>query len=437
MGSSDTRRTIVQLLSHMGDSREVRAYLDRFSEADQARFAVIAVGGRVLQEQLDEIAAAFAFLHRVGLTPIVLHADGPRLDAELARRGIESRRYRGYRVTTPEVLDVARDVFFGENIRLVEAIRAQGVMAHSLPTGAIEADPLADDWGFVGRPTKVRLGLLSSAVSSGAVPILTCLGIAPGGQLLNVRGEDATRALVEALQPIKIVFVDDEGAIVDGAGVPVPSVNLASDYEALAAEPLGELSRLKLDEAKRLVEGLPSASSVSLTTPSGLVRELFTHGGAGTLVRMGEFIHTISARSEVDSVRLFELVEGAFDRTLRTDWWAGLDLDLVVVSESYRAGAVLARLDGAAYLDKFAVRATARGEGLARAVWQAVGQSRQHFYWRSRSDNPFNAFYHQEASGSVRRGPWTVFWRGDTDLATAAPMVERVAGVPDSFDPQV
>ena len=126
----------------MSDGKEIRSYLQRFSEVDQSRFAVIKIGGAILREQLEETAGALAFLHTVGLTPIVLHGGGPQLDETLAARKIKTEKVDGLRVTSADALDTARDVFIGENLRLVEAIRQQGVSAHSLTTGAIEADYL-------------------------------------------------------------------------------------------------------------------------------------------------------------------------------------------------------------------------------------------------------------------------------------------------------
>ena len=59
---SSTRQTIVQLLSNMSDGKEIRSYLQRFSEVDQSRFAVIKIGGAILREQLEETVGALAFL---------------------------------------------------------------------------------------------------------------------------------------------------------------------------------------------------------------------------------------------------------------------------------------------------------------------------------------------------------------------------------------
>ena len=44
----DVRQTIVHLLSNMSDGREIRSYLQRFSEVDRSRFAVIKIGGAIL-----------------------------------------------------------------------------------------------------------------------------------------------------------------------------------------------------------------------------------------------------------------------------------------------------------------------------------------------------------------------------------------------------
>lgn len=431
-----TRQTIVQLLSNMQDGKEIRSYLQRFADAGESRFAVIKIGGAILDTQLEETASALAFLHTVGLTPIVIHGAGPQLDAALAARGVDSPKIDGLRVTTPEVMDVARDVFIGENIKLVEAVRAQGVDADSLAAGVIEADYLnKEKFGFVGEPTNVRLGLIRSVVKSGAVPIVTCLGVAPGGQLLNINGDAATRALVGALQPMKIVFLSAVGGLLDKHGRQMHSINLASDYERLMnADWVEGGMRLKLQEIKRVLDALPLTSSVSITTPQGLIRELFTHGGSGTLVRMGERIEIYNEKSALDRARAERLIESSFGRRLMPSWWDELEFYRAHMSESYRAGAILARLDDMIYLDKFAVIEEARGEGLSRTVWRELLKHEASFFWRSRTANAFNAFYNEVCSGAVKKGDWTVYWRGEPDYARLAGRVERVAGLPASFE---
>ena len=433
--SLTTRQTIVQLLSNMQDGKEIRNYLQRFSSVDQSRFAVIKIGGAILAEQLRETADALAFLHTVGLTPIVIHGGGPQLDAALKERGIETPKIDGLRVTDAATMDAARDVFIGENIKLVEAVRAEGVEADGLVAGVIEADYLdKEKYGFVGEPTNVRLGMLRSIVKSGAIPILTCLGIAPGGQLLNINGDSATRAVVAALQPMKVVFLTGTGGLLDKHKRPMHSINLASDYEKLMkADWVAGGMRLKLIEIKRLLDALPLTSSVSITTPQGLVRELFTHGGSGTLIRQGEAIRTFTSKTRLDREKTETLVESAFGRRLKADWWDALDIHQVFMSERYRAGAILTKIDDFIYLDKFAVTEEARGEGLSRTIWRQFTKQNPVFWWRSRTANNFNAFYNDMATGAVKRGQWTVYWIGENDFTRIARIVDRVAGLPASF----
>ncbi|MGH8913122.1 MAG: acetylglutamate kinase, partial [Acidimicrobiia bacterium] len=51
----------------------------------------------------------------------------------------------------------------------------------------------------------------------------------------------------------------------------------------------------------------------------------------------------------------------------------------------------------------------------------------------SRTENSFNTFYGEESEGAVKRGPWTIFWKGETDFARIAPRVEAIAALPASF----
>lgn len=431
----DVRQAIVQLLSNMSDGKEIRTYLRRFASVEESRFAVIKIGGAILRDQLEETAASLAFLHTVGLTPIVLHGGGPQLDARLEAEGILTEKVDGLRVTSGEVLDIARDVFTDQNIALVEAVREQDVAAHGLTQGAFDAKLIdVERYGYVGEPTSVHLDLLRSIVHSGAIPILTCLGVAPGGQLVNMNADAATRHLVHVVQPMKIIFLADTGGLLDRRGEVIESINLAADYEDLMAEDwVHSGMRLKLEEIKRLLDDSEPTSSVSITTPSALIRELFTHGGAGTLVRRGELIGEYSNKADLDSDKVVCLVEDAFGRTLDPDWWGGITLERAYVSESYRAAAIVTKLDEFTYLDKFAIHESAQGEGLARTVWDHVARDYHQLFWRSRSDNKFNAFYAKEADGSVRQDDWSIFWRGEQDFDRISRAVKRLAEMPASF----
>jgi len=127
------------------------------------------------------------------------------------------------------------------------------------------------------------------------------------------------------------------------------------------------------------------------------------------------------------------MVENAFNRTVEPRWWEDLDLAAAYISDTYRAAAVLTHLDDFVYLDKFAIHESARGEGLARTVWDQFIRDYPSIFWRSRSDNRFNAFYAREADGSIRQNHWTIFWKGEPDFDRISRAVKRLAEMPASF----
>ena len=415
---SEVRETVLELLAQLGSSREARQYLKEFSSVEEARFAVVKVGGGILAEHLDELASALAFLHRLGLRPVVLHGAGPQVDGALAEAGVSSERIDNLRVTSEQVMAVARPVIYEQNLRLVEALEARGIRARGLQHGTFEARYLdRERYGLVGEITGVNLSSLQRAVASGALPVLTFLGESESGQVLNINADVAARELVWALRPHKIIFLTPSGGLLDRNGRVISAVSLNNDYEALMQEDwVHSGMRLKLQQINEMLQGLDDSTSVSITSASQLTRELFTYRGAGTLVRKGEDIHLHAEPSAQTLEDVMGRVEQSFGKRLRPDWSASLNRPVVLLSDSGRAAAVVVEgRDGLPYLEKFIVTPAAQGEGLGAAMWQTLRARYPQLYWRSRNSNPITPWYFLQADASERHGPWVVFANGIDD----------------------
>lgn len=410
----DTRNTIIRLLQNIGSRKEVDQYLKQFASIDSKKFAVIKVGGGILQDELETLASSLTFLHRVGLYPIVIHGAGPQLNAALEEAGIETERIDGMRITPPATLEVARRVFQNETLRLVEALEKMGTHARPITNGVIEAKLLdVERFGLVGEITAIHTELIESSIRSGALPILGCLGETPAGQIVNINADVAARELAIAIEPFKIVFLTPTGGLLNQHNQLIDSINLAEDYDFLMQQDwVHSGMRLKLQEIKQLLDKLPLESSVSITTPGQLARELFTHRGSGTLVRRGEAVACHDSMKNVDQERLRELLEACFGRKLTENYFDSKPFHRIYLTESYRATAVITLEGGIPYLDKFGVTQKAQGEGLGQSMWQRMKQENPRLFWRARSENPINSWYFQEAEGTYRSGAWTVFWYG-------------------------
>jgi acetylglutamate kinase len=414
MHNKSTRQTIVRLLSSMGSAKEIQQYLKRFSQLDAKRFAVVKVGGAVLRDDLSALTSSLTFLQQVGLTPIVLHGAGPQLDEELAAAGIVKETVNGLRVTSPEALAIVRKVFQAQNLRLVEALQSMDARATSVPSGVFASSYLDQSvYGLVGKVDSINLAPIDASLRAGSIPVIASLGETPSGQILNINADFAANELVRVLQPYKIVFLTGTGGLLDEKGKVIDSINLSTEYKHLMAQPwINGGMRLKIEQIADLLSDLPLTSSVSITRPAELAKELFTHKGSGTLVRRGERVLKYDSWEGIDLDRLRALIESSFGRTLVADYFERTRPRCVYVSENYRAAMILTEEGGVPYLDKFAVLDDAQGEGLGRAVWQVMREAHPRLFWRSRHGNAINPFYYAESDGSLKQERWKVFWYG-------------------------
>ncbi len=411
---SKVKETIVQLLSNLGNPKEFNQYMSRFVEAGQSRFAVIKVGGAVLDNDLENLCSSLAFLERIGLFPIVVHGAGPQLNRNLEKQGIQSEFVDGQRVTTKEILKVAKKTFVEQNLKLSNRLQSMGVKTSTITSGVFTAEQSSKaELGYVGEVTEIDLEPINLAIAAGSVPILSSLAETASGQILNVNADIATNQLAIALNPYKIIFLTGTGGLLDEQGEIISSVNLITDYDSLMKEDwLHGGMKLKIQQVAEILSQLPSTSSVSITKPSHLAKELFTHKGSGTLIRKGESIMCHDNIETIKIKKITNLIEKSFSKTLNEDYFEKTVIHKAYITYCYRAAAIVTLINGIPYLDKFVVAEEAKGEGLGKVLWEKVKSENPCLHWRARPVNSINGFYFKHSDGCVKSEQWNVFWYG-------------------------
>lgn len=406
MNQAANHQAILQsALLQLTNSQEARHYLNRYHSQDEMRFAVVKVGGGILDQELDQLAESLALLANLGLAPIVVHGAGVQLDQGLAEAGIISEKKAGIRVTDAPSMAVIRPIMYQVNQELVAALEQQGVRASGVVHGVFESEYLDEaEYGLVGSVTKIHLSPIKQALHSGAIPVLSCLGETSSGQVLNINADVATRELVWQINPHKIIFVTPTGGVLDDNGQVISAIQLNNDFEHLMQQDwVHSGMQLKLTQIKELLEPMGPGHSVSITSSKNLARELFTHQGAGTFINLGERITEHDALSPFLYQQLAGIFQNAFGRTFRPGFLADLPVKKIYVAESGRAAALItAGEHGHAYLHKFAVTREARGEGLAATLWQQIKHNHPQLYWRSRAHNEINTWYFKQADTSMK-----------------------------------
>ncbi|HMB61294.1 MAG TPA: hypothetical protein VKN35_15380, partial [Xanthomonadales bacterium] len=226
------------------------------------------------------------------------------------------------------------------------------------------------------------------------------------------------------------------GGLLDESGRVISAISLRTDFEHLVAQPwVHSGMQLKLEQIDQILGGLPDTASVSITSVENLARELFTHRGAGTLIRKGEAIIEIDRFDSDSQNRARSLLEQSFRRVLKPGYFENLPLQCTLASESYGAMAIVLKgVNGISYLDKFAVTPEAQGAGMGAAVWQALVHKCPKLYWRSRADNPVTQWYYEQADSSFARGSWVAFTRGLDDFDLIRSCIDNCISRPESWE---
>ncbi|NUN48425.1 MAG: acetylglutamate kinase [Candidatus Brocadiae bacterium] len=411
---------IINFFRSIGATKEANMYLRLFKRGNPSRFAVIKVGGKTLTNSLPVLSGDLAYLTNLDLFPVVVHGGGPQIDRELDVRRIEFTKKDGLRVTSKDAVEVIREVLEGENRKAVDAIRLQGGDAEGI-RNAVSASPHADrDLGYVGEVTGIDLKPVFRAIRMDRVPVISPVGFDKTGQAYNVNADVVARSLVMALKPKKFILLTDEGGVRDPEGRIIPFINLTTDLGPMIER--GDVSggmALKLREIKQLLEDLPTTMFVTITSPHSLIKELFTVKGSGTFIKLGSEIEIHNSWRGVNRDRVRSLVEASFGRKLVRDYFKR-PVTSILLDPKYRAIAIMRKVAGMDYLDKFAVRREAQGEGLGRDIWLAMLQKYPKIFWRSRAGNPINTWYFEQSTGARKFPDWTVFWIGMDDVRIRA-----------------
>ena len=264
------------------------------------KIVVVKYGGNAMTDNTlkTAFAADMAFLRNCGIHPVVVHGGGPQITAMLRRLGIDKGDFKGgFRVPTPDVLDVARMVLFGPVGRdLVNLINAHGPYAVGI-TGEdaqlftavpriVTVDGVATDIGLVGDVDKVNAAAVLDLIAARRIPVVSTLAPDADGVVHNINADTAAAALAEALGAEKLLMLTD----VEGLYMSWPDRDsLVSEIDtATLAQllPTLEAGMIPKVEAclRAVIGGVPSAHVIDGRVEHCVLVELFTDAGTGTKV---------------------------------------------------------------------------------------------------------------------------------------------------------
>ncbi len=271
----------------------------------KGRAFVIKLGGAAVSDPaaLRRIAEQVGVLLEVGIRVVLVHGGGQQATALSARLGVETRMVGGRRVTTPEALEA---VVMAVNGTVRTAVLAACRAAHLPAVGvsgldgalvrarrrapvAVEGEsPEVVDFGEVGDVAGVSRGPLDALLAAGYVPVVSPVSADDDGRVLNVNADTVAAEVAAALDAEKLIFMTETPGILEDLTDPSSMVSCV-DFAGLdAMEAHGALGGgmgPKVNAARAaLAAGVRRVHVVGFRQPHGLLMEVFTNEGAGTLI---------------------------------------------------------------------------------------------------------------------------------------------------------
>ena len=352
-----SRDVVIRFLTSIGRPEDAEFYLKIFKSQRPERFAIIVVADSVMETTPEVLAADLRFLAQLQLTPVVVFG---------LVTPATSAHYAGmiHSLLFPQI-----------HCAIVSAEHAQQVRA---------------------------------VVHDGGIPLVS---VPEHVDTIDHRF-DVLAALATVLRSCKIMFLGTRSGLQTYDGTVLSLVDVTTEMDAFTGpKRLPPHQHALLQQVSRLFQTIDCRTTIAVTSPLDLLRELFTAHGAGTLIRQGSTITRFTAFRHVDTLQLRALIETAFGRTLTEDFFAR-PIHALYLADNYRGIAIITDTPTGYYLTKFAVDRQARGEGVGHDLWRALHTHCPQLFWRSRTDNPLVTWYAQQCDGLIRDESWHIFWRG-------------------------
>jgi len=269
-----------------------------YIHAFRGKTFVIAFGGDVVADgRFLDLTHDLNLLAALGVRLVLVHGVRPQIEAKLKAARRRSRFHKGLRVTDDVAQAFAKEASGRLRVEIEAALSmglpnspmagadirvASGNFITAKPMGVVDGV----DYMHTGEVRKIDAGAIQKRLDDGELVLLSPLGYSPTGEVFNLALEDVAASTASALKAEKLIFLMDTIGVTGRRGELQRNLTVRQAQALLARQAPGESdAALYLPCAVRACEhGVKRAHLISGHIDDGLLLELFTHKGVGTML---------------------------------------------------------------------------------------------------------------------------------------------------------
>ena len=272
------------------DLRGILQYIPQFREKT---FIISVDGAIVTDENFANIVMDIAVLRSLNIRVVLVHGASAQIKVLGAEQGIVPSNLDGTGVTDEPTFKLALTASNRLTHEILEGLSANDLRAAC--TNAVIAHPLGilhgEDHLLTGKVERVDIELLQKLLDNGIIPVLPPLGFDGDGKTYRVNSDGVALAAAEALKATKLMFLTMRDGIPVRDHV-IRQVSVA-DLESVLALQKNDVQPEMLSKAihglAACKAGVPRVHIINGRVEEGLLAEVFTNEGVGTLIYGNEF----------------------------------------------------------------------------------------------------------------------------------------------------
>ena len=269
------------------DITSVPKYIQKYKK----ELIVIKYGGNVLIDRniFNNFIEDISILNKLGLSIVVVHGGGPRIERKLKEENIQTKFINGLRVTDEKVISIVEDVLVDFNKDIVNSLKKKGSQAVSITSklnNILNVIPDNKELGFVGIPDNINIEFLKGIIDKKQIPVIAPLGIDKDKNTYNINGDTAASAIAKKLKSRRLLLMTNVEGVYDDRKTLISEIK-PFDIENLVKLKIvqgGMIPKIKncIDAVENGVRGVVILDG---RKPHSILDEIFSDKGAGTLIR--------------------------------------------------------------------------------------------------------------------------------------------------------
>ncbi len=292
------------------DLRGILQYIPQFRE----KTFILAVDGAIVtDENFATLLLDVAVLRSLSIRVVLVHGASAQIKVLAKEQNVKASDLDGSGITDAATLQLALTAANRLTHEILEGLSANDLRAAS--TNVVIAHPMGIIQGvdhlFTGKVERVDIGLLQTLLAQDVIPVIPPLGFDGDGKTYRVNSDGVAVAVAEALKAIKLIFItSQDGLIYNGKLV---RQMLVAELEKLLQQGSSGFTPESLSKAQHAASacraGVPRVHIINGKVDEGLLAEVFSNDGIGTLIYANEYQQIRPAKKK--DVRAIQLLTKA------------------------------------------------------------------------------------------------------------------------------